>query len=279
MTHLLVIANNAQPSWIRYIKNRIANNRNFIGFVGGPTGSGKSWSCITIATFLDPNFSIDNIVFDAKGLMARVNRGKLKPGSVIVFEEAGVALSNRNWQSTLNKIINYLFQTFRHKRFILLMNSPYMDFIDAATRKLFHAELKTIKIDKARGVTILKPQIIQYNDRKDKFYYKYLRSTTETGGLKVIKHWAVPRPPTELVEAYELKKSAYTEALNADIEAQLLNDSHKEEKREFHCNNCGHEWKPKGKNPSCCPKCRKNDVIEVKTLENDGVSEREPAAT
>jgi predicted Zn-ribbon and HTH transcriptional regulator len=252
-----------QKHWIRYITTRIHNNKNFVGFVGGPTGSGKSWSCLTLGTDLDPNFSIKNVVFDARALMALINSDTLKPGAVIIFEEAGVGLSSKNWQSTLNKIINYLFQTFRHKRYILFLNSPYMDFIDASSRKMFHAEFKTIKIDKKENRTILKAQAIQYNDRKDKFYYKYLRVRGSGGmGIKV-KTLALDKPRQDLIDAYEKKKTEFTSALNKEIEAQLMEKANKQEKAQFECKSCGHTWHPKGKLPSRCPKCGKNTTCEV----------------
>lgn len=231
--------------------------------MGGPTGSGKSWSCLSIAEETDPKFCIENVVFDARELMERINGDDLSSGSVIIFEEAGVSLSNRNWQSELNKIINYLFQTFRHRRLILLLNSPFMDFIDAATRKMFHAEFKTKGIDKKEQVTIIKPQLIQYNDRKDKFYYKWLRIKTAKGGVAPIKVWKVKKPSQEIIDAYEKKKLQFTTALNAQIEATLLEKKDKGFKRRWKCQSCNHEWQPKGKFPNFCPKCRNQDVIDV----------------
>lgn len=241
--------------WTTYIKNRIKNNKNFICFIGGPTGSGKSWSSLSIAEELDDNFDIDRCVFKGEELMQLVNSGKLKSGSVIVFEEAGIDLSNRNWQSLQNKVLNYLFQTFRHKRFILIMNSPYMDFIDKATRKLFHAEFFVETIERDRGQTVIKPQLIQYNSRRDKFYYKYLRCPVANVGLAVVKKWRVDKPSVELIEKYEEKKNAFTKALNAEILASLQKKAGKEKKPEWLCSECGHEWISRSKKPSRCPKC------------------------
>ena len=270
----LVLNQNRTAHWVRYIHQRIERNKNFVCFVGGPTGGGKSWSCLSIAEQTDPNFTIENVVFDAKALMERINSGQLKTGSVLIFEEAGVSLSSKNWQSTLNKVINYLFQTFRHKRYILFLNSPYMDFIDASTRKLFHAEFKTITINKATQSVVIKPQVIQYNDRKDKFYYKFLRVITGPGMRAPVKTWSVEKPSPALIDAYEKKKDEFTKKLNREIEAQLYSNDEKETKREFKCTLCGHQWQPKGKNPSCCPKCRKNKVIEATPPNIAGVSEK-----
>ena len=106
--------------WVRYIHQRIKQNKNFLGFISGPTGSGKSWSSISIAEQLDPTFTDERIVFSGIELMKLINSDKLKKGSVIVFEEAGIGMSNKNWQSTINKMLNFLIQTFRHRNFVLI---------------------------------------------------------------------------------------------------------------------------------------------------------------
>lgn len=254
------LINNTKYSWIAYIKGRIANNKNFISFIGGPTGSGKSYASLSIAQLINPDFSIDNCVFTGAELMALVNSGKLRKGSVIIFEEAGIELSNRNWYSVMNKMLNFLLQTFRHRNFILILNSPYMDFVDAATRKLFHAEITTVKIDFEKELTVLKPQIIQYNSRYKKFYYKYLRVGLPGKGLGAVKNWSVPKPTEELLKAYEEKKKAFTDSLNAEIQAQIANKGKKEARREVRCKECDYIWTPRSKNPGKCPKCQKFDT-------------------
>lgn len=206
--------------WVRYIKNRIAQNKNFLGFISGQTGSGKSWSSISIAEQLDPEFKVNRIVFSGLELMRLINSGELKKGSVIVFEEAGIGLSNKNWQSTINKMLNFLIQTFRHKNFILIFNSPFMDFVDASTRKLFHAEFITCGIDRNKGTCKLKPRTIQYNGRQNKFYYKMLRVITDKGVIP-IAHWNVEKPSKSLIEAYEDKKTEFTTELNQKIQQEL----------------------------------------------------------
>lgn len=215
-----LVLQTGEKSWIRYIRQRIKQNKNFLCFISGPTGSGKSYSCLSIAEQLDPDFSVDRVVFRGVELMDLINSGKLKRGSVVIFEEAGVEMSSRNWQSTTNKMLNFLIQTFRHRNFILLFNSPYMDFVDASTRRLFHAEFKTLSIDFGKKVVKLNPQLIQYNGRLQRFYYKYLRLITSEGVVPV-RRWSVGKPSEVLLKAYELKKSAFTDALNAEISREL----------------------------------------------------------
>ena len=226
----LVLPKHKEKYWITYIKQRIKKNKNFLGFIGGQTGSGKSWSSLRIAEELDPEFNIDRCVFGGLELMNLINSDKLKRGSVIVFEEAGIEMNSRNWQSITNKMLNYLLQTFRHRNFVLIFNSPFMDFIDNATRKLFHAEMLTVGIDFKKKQTKLKAQLLQYNSRMQKFYYHRLKVIKAEGNIP-INIWRVDKPSDDLLEAYEKKKLEYTNRLNQKIYEELEAVQNKDKKK------------------------------------------------
>ena len=226
----LVLQKQNEKFWISYIRQRIKKNKNFLGFISGQTGSGKSWSSLRIAEELDPEFKIDRCVFGGIELMNLINSGGLKRGNAIVFEEIGVEMNNRNWGSVVNKMLNYLLQTFRHRGFILIMNSPYMDFVDAGTRKLFHAELQTCGINFNKQQVRLKPQLLQYNSRMQKFYYKRLKVITPEGIIPV-SFWNVSKPSDKLLEDYEQKKRQYTDNLNKRIYEELQNVQNKTERQ------------------------------------------------
>lgn len=210
----------AEPSMIRYVKNRIKNNKNFLATITGPTGSGKSLTGITFCKMLDPTFDASRIIFSLKELMDLINSGTLKPGYAILWDEAGIDISNKNWLSATNKAIGYLMQTFRHQRLILIMTAPYSDFIDASTRKLFHCDITTMGIDYKKETCKVRPSLIQYNPRNRKFYYKYLRVKTERG-IAPLKNWNVPKPPQDLLDQYEIKKVTFTQRLNKEIEEDI----------------------------------------------------------
>lgn len=217
-------------SWIRYIKQRIKKNLNMIIVITGKTGSGKSWSSLSLGEMLDPDFSIERVIFKAKGLMNLVNRGNLKAGSVIVWEEAGIDLSSKSWQSTTNKIINFLIQSFRHKNFILILNAPYSDFVDSTTRKLFHAEFQTVSTNLKKKKVTVKPKLLQYNASLKKWYYHYLKVKIPDIGTVKIRRFAIPKPSEELIQAYERAKTNYTTNLNLEIEEKLNNLDKKDKK-------------------------------------------------
>lgn len=265
----MVLPKKNTKHWIQYIVQRIRRNKNMLIFISGATGSGKSLSSIRIAQELSEelktNFNIDHIVFSAKELMELINSGKLKPGSVVIFEEAGVGLSHKNWQSVINKCINYLMQTFRHKNFILIFNSPYMDFCDASIRRLFHAELRTIAIDYKKKQCKLNAQFLKWDSRMQKFYYRYLR-IIKPGNPKV-KIWRVDLPSKDMIKQYEKKKIEYTTKLNRDIldEINRYETQKKPEKKgvrnKMYCGRCKYKWLSQNeKIPKRCANCNSKNV-------------------
>jgi hypothetical protein len=126
-------------------------------------------------------------------------------------------------------------QTFRYRGFIMLMNSPFMDFVDSKTRKLFHAEISMKEIDYKKKKAIMLPRIIQYNSRRQKFYYKRLRVFHPKLGLMPVDTWSMNKPSAKLVKMYEEKKHKYAMMLNDRILKELLdvsNPNHKKRKRD-----------------------------------------------
>jgi DNA-binding CsgD family transcriptional regulator len=220
MGDLIIDKGQSEKFFITYIKNRIRENKNFLGIITGPTGSGKSLSAVSICEQVDPSFDVNRIVFSIKDLMALINSGQLKSGSCILFDEAGIEFSNRNWQSTINKALSSLLQTFRHQCLIVFFTVPYLDFVDTSVRKLFHAELTTMGIDKANKICKIKPQLIQYNSRNKKFYYKYLRIKS-LRGVAPLRSWGITIPSKELLDRYEEVKQEFTWKLNKDIEKDI----------------------------------------------------------
>ena len=219
-----------KDSWIRWILYRIRQNKNCLITVVGSTGSGKTWSAMSICEKISEKnnvpFTIDNIVFDLRELMTLINSGNLKKGSCIIFDEPQVSISAREFQSQANKVFNYLLTTFRHRNFILFFCTPYEDLLDKTARKLFHAKFLTISINRNTQLTKLKPFVIQYNSKNGKFYEKYLRiSFRKVGFYKntiiALRLWEVIKPSKELIRVYEHKKMLFTTKLNTSIERRL----------------------------------------------------------
>jgi len=220
-----------KDSWIRYMRNKLKKNKNNIISIVGSTGSGKTYSGISIGEKMvkgtKVEFGIENIVFSLKGLMRLINGGKLTAGSVILFDEPQCSISSRDFQTVANKAFNQLISTFRAKNFTLIFCTPFEDLLDKSTRKLFHAVLTTKGIDYVNKTVKLKCKTSDYNSHYGKFYQKFLQVGYKPRGrnkyvYKKLKMWNVSYPASqELVDLYEEKKSNFMDELNRNIEDKL----------------------------------------------------------
>ena len=123
---------------LQWFNHRIQKNRNVIALFIGDTGSGKSLSSIRLAERVDPSFNVDRIVFTVQEFVSLVNSG-LSPGSVIIFDDAGLGINARLWQDMNARVFGMLTQGFRYKqlyRFLgLCGDSP--GYSDAFTNKSY----------------------------------------------------------------------------------------------------------------------------------------------
>ena len=195
-------------------------NKNFLLVITGDTGSGKSYSACYIGMIIDKNFSIENVAFTPKEFMGLINEGKLKKGSVIVFDEAGVGLSSREYMSYSNRLIHAVAQTFRHKNYVVIFTVPDLSFIDSGVRKLLHGFFETKYINFINDICVLRPYFLEKNQRTGDIFYKY--HTTSSGNK--IDELECLKPPESFINSYELKKEEYTIALNQNILKDLSSD-------------------------------------------------------
>ena len=128
-------------------------NRNCLIIITGDTGTGKSYLALKLAQELDPTFTPENIservVCHPKQFIDLVvnKKDELKTGSVIVMDEAGVSMASREWYSYNNKALDYILQTFRYQKLIVIFTVPNMSFVDSHARRLFNFYIETIGIN------------------------------------------------------------------------------------------------------------------------------------
>lgn len=197
------------------IKTRLlVNNQNWLSICCGDTGSGKSYSAMTMAKAISPRFNVNNVVFTPEDFLKRItDRANLRKGDVIIFDEAGVGMSARDWYSIQNKLLGNVLQTFRILNIGVIFTTPNLGFIDLQARKLFHNYFETECIDREKEITYLKCYDIEHNSMIDKTYYKKPIFDIE-GKFVKMEYLGLPKPYEELVEAYESKKANYTHELN-----------------------------------------------------------------
>lgn len=221
---------NKKNSWARWMVGRTMrkNNNNLVSVIG-KTGSGKTWSAISICEMMavldGVPFTIDHIVFSLKELMDLINSGKLKRGSKIVFDEPQCSISAREFQSDANKVFNLLVSTFRHRNLSLFFCTPFESLLDKNTRKLFHARFETLSINPNKKTCRLKPRFLEYSDFKPEPYRKRLvvcyKDKAGNSRSDRMFFWDVPKPNSDLIDLYEAKKLEFTDNLNRNITARL----------------------------------------------------------
>jgi hypothetical protein len=217
-------------SWARWLVGRtLRRNQNNLIAVIGKTGSGKTWSAISVCEIMSRldkvPFGIEHIVFSLSELMDLINSGTLKKGSKIVFDEPQISISAREFQSEANKVFNYLLSTFRHRNLTLFFCTPFETLLDKNTRKLFHCRFETMSIDKQNNTCRIKPRYLEFADFKTEPYRKQLivffKDEKGVNRTNKLFYWDVPKPNQELIDLYEAKKLAFTDNLNRNITSRL----------------------------------------------------------
>ncbi len=232
MANALVIYRDKKKtnSWARWMVGRVMrqNKNNLIGLVG-PTGSGKTYTGISIAEIMSGmsgvHFGIEHIVFSLRELMDLINGGTLRKGSTIIFDEPQASISSRDFQADANKVFNLLLSTFRHRNLTLIFCTPFEKLLDKNTRKLFHARFDTMSINRNDNTCRIKPRFVEYSDFKEDPYRKQLivQYRNKEGKMKSEKvfYWDVPKPDAEIIKLYEAKKLAFTDRINKNISTRL----------------------------------------------------------
>ncbi len=198
-----------------WLQRRIRENRNANLIFVGDTGSGKSYSAINLGEQVDPNFSVDRIVFTTRDFIHLVN-SDLPKGSFIIYDDAGLGIPAREWQNTSAKVFGLLFQGFRYKNLISAITVPDMSFIERQSRVLMHLMLE------ATGKHgIMKPFFPFHLVRGDDMLsWKYPVMVRRGRKMQVTAvHFELAS--SELLKAYEEKKQAYMEMRNRKFEEDL----------------------------------------------------------
>lgn len=218
----IVLERKGQDPFIAYIQKRNRLNKNFVFGIFGATGSGKSYSALRIGELVDPNFSVDNVCFKASEFLDLVN-GKTRPlkaGAFIIADEFGIAMSHIDWQNLSHKLVNFVLQSFRYRRLNLCFTAPHFLFMDASSRKLLNGLLETKAIDMENKQVIIKPLLLQTNQKTAKTYFKRLRIITNDGVVPY-DMMKVSLPSEELRKQYEEKKKIFLDELNKNIQKDL----------------------------------------------------------
>jgi hypothetical protein len=146
--------NEAARIFIGTLRKRIEENRHFVIMIVGEPRSGKSYSALRIAELVDPNFSLNHLVYSPDEFLKLVTA--CEPGDVIVFDEAGVNIFARDWQSKMNKALAKIFQILGYKHLGIILTFPSVMFVDKAIRRLFNYILLAEGFDREKEISFCK---------------------------------------------------------------------------------------------------------------------------
>lgn len=193
------------------IRHRIRNqDKNFICFIVGETGSGKSRVALSLSEGVDPTFTAATcpVTFKAVEFMRLVN--KSKKYQAVIFEEAGVGISIREWQSKINKIMGAVGQIFRELNLCVFFTVPSMAFVDKQVKIVAHAIIHTQAIDYEKKVTMSNYWVVKHDPVRDTLKMDLLELASH-GERWVIDKIYTPMPSAELDAAYAIKKREFNQ--------------------------------------------------------------------
>lgn len=231
-------------SIIKYIGGRVLrNNKNFLCFLIGQTGSGKSWGGVALCEMYSKQFDIPfdphlHVVSSLKEVLELINNKEvyktIQYGTPILFDEPQVEANARNWQEESNKMLSTLISTFRNQRLVVFFATPFMEMVDKQSRILFHGRFEVLGYDKNTKITTLKPRFIEWSPTGGKFYNKMLQIEYKVPGktkLKRIKlnKWHINKASKASLDVYEAKKKAFSDDLNAKLMKKVQNKERKED--------------------------------------------------
>jgi len=116
----------------------------------GESGSGKSYSALAIAEILDPEFSIKKVCSEPEEFLELVD--SVERGEVIVWDEAGVGIPSREWQTLQNRLIGYVLQVIRERNIGIFFTVPSLALIDKNVRILLNYIIHAHNVDREKQI-------------------------------------------------------------------------------------------------------------------------------
>ena len=193
----------------RMARKRInEEDRNYMVVMVGPTGSGKSAQAVELARRIDSSFEKNpRVVFTPRQFMETIRT--MKPGQAIIFDEAGVGISSKEWMKVQVKLIGFVAQLFRHLNLCVIFTVPSINFIEKQVKILMHGIIETKTIDRKHRVGVSKYFVIKHNPVYDFTNLEPFILHQGDGQHIKVDPLYIPHPPEEVWAKYLAMKEAY----------------------------------------------------------------------
>ena len=126
------------------VKKRVlTKDRDWVLVIDGEEGAGKSVLAQQIAKYLDPNFTIEDIVFNSDEFIKKIKDPKSGKGKCIVLDEAFAAANSRSSLTEVNRAMIGVATEMRQKNLFIILCIPSFFDLDKyfalwRCRALFH---------------------------------------------------------------------------------------------------------------------------------------------
>lgn len=213
----------------------------FLATITGRHRVGKSVGGVAFGDLLDPTFEPNmekRVVYTPEDFSAAVqdlaDKGII--GGTIVWDEANLGLSSRDWYTQANKHINFTVQAFGFMRPIIFFVTQDVTFIDSQPRKLFHCFMEVSRSN--NKYCDIRPFQVSINKRSSTMYYSYPRMTKGRHGkgqVIKLKPIRLMKPSDDLMIRYEkhsIKRKRQLMQENDDMIRHIKNNAIKEKTRE-----------------------------------------------
>ena len=203
------------------------HNQHCLMAIIGRTGTGKSSAALQIATETakymsklnghspDYFFNIEHVAIISEDEIIRVMSGIKKHG-IYILDDIGVGWNSRKWQSKANIVMNNIIQTFRTWNNLLILTVPDDENIDKVPRNSlrYRIDMKDANFDMGYSLGAMQEMTRNFKMKKNIFPYP------KENGVKYVRV-KFSRPPAELADEYEKRRTAIQAKMQEDNLAQM----------------------------------------------------------
>lgn len=188
--------------------------------------TGKSWTAARIGEVLVPDFKVDNIVAKPMEFLeqqAEIEK-KAKGLDVLIMDEGGVALSNKQWQGMFNRLVSFSVQIAGDMNCIIIIIAPNFSLIDKSVRMLVAYWGYCVKRRDEKGKTQVYLHLYETNTDllTGNVYFSRLRFYDRVNKKVVIaKSFRVNKINDDLAKAYVEKSTKF----KSDLREEFLEEA------------------------------------------------------
>ena len=224
-----------EPEILRRVWDRLnRRNEHFMCAIVGEEGSGKSFTALRLAREIDPEFGVEDVIFEAGELLRRLRDEDYRQGQAIVLDEAGVSLGRRTWQQSDQIKVNQALQLIRSHNLACFFTLPRLGGLDSQTVARLQAFLEiTKKVPDEYAVGKWKYIDPDRADQTGTTYHKYPKlSISPDKPKRRVTSVAFAPPSGDYVDDYLERKSKHQKEVYDEALGELEDDTSEEAEQE-----------------------------------------------